>query len=125
MTNVKKKVLVVEDEPDLVLMLEARLTSEGYEVYSACNGLEGIKKAKKVKPDIILADIMMPKLDGYSMSKRLKEDDVTTGIPIIVISVKGTMRGLFKALGVNHYFTKPIAMDELLSTISNILANSA
>lgn len=125
MTNVKKKILVVEDEPDLVLMLEARLQSEGYEVHSAFDGLEGIKKAKKVKPDIILVDIMMPKLDGYSMSKRLKEDDITTGIPIVVISSKDTMRGLFKALGVNHYFTKPIEMNELLTTIANILANSA
>ncbi|NQU73912.1 MAG: response regulator [Candidatus Omnitrophica bacterium] len=125
MTNVKKKILVVEDEPDLVLMLEARLTSEGYEVHSAFDGLEGIKKAKKVKPDIILVDIMMPKLDGYSMSKRLKEDDITTGIPIVVISGKDTMRSLFKALGVNHYFTKPIKMDELLTAIANILADSA
>lgn len=116
----KKKILIVEDEPDLVLMLKARLRSEGYQVYAAFDGLEGIAKAERLKPDVILADIMMPKLDGYSMAKRLKEADITTGIPLIIISVKETMKELFKGLGVNHYFTKPVNIDELLVVIKQL-----
>ncbi|MEI8175803.1 MAG: response regulator transcription factor [Candidatus Omnitrophota bacterium] len=121
----KKKILVVEDEPDLVVMLKARLESEGFSVESAGDGIEGIKKAKKIHPDIILVDFRMPKLDGYSMAQRLKEDDGTTGIPLIVISVTETVRDLFKALGVNYYFTKPLDIEHLLNTIRNVLGNGA
>lgn len=121
----KKKILIVEDEPDLVLMLKERLKSEGYNVEAAFDGVEGIEKAKKTKPDLILVDVMMPKLDGYSMAQRLKEDDSTTGIPIIVVSIKETMKELFQKLGVNHFFTKPFDTEQLLSAIKNILADNA
>jgi DNA-binding response OmpR family regulator len=117
----KKKILVVEDEPDLVLMVKERLKSEGYRVYGAFDGLDGIKKAKRLKPDIILVDIMMPKLDGYSMTKKLKEDDATTGIPIIIVTIKETMKDLFASLGVKYYFTKPVETSELLKTIETVL----
>ena len=119
---IKKKILIVEDEPDLVLMLKARLKSEGYDVYSAFDGIEGIKKTKELRPDLILIDVMMPKLDGYSMAQRLKEDDVTTGIPIIVVTIKDSMETLFRKIGINHYFTKPFKTEELLNTIKNVLA---
>lgn len=119
----KKKILVVEDEPDLVLMLKERLKSQGYKVEAAFNGLEGIEKAKKIKPDLILVDVMMPELDGYSMTQRLKEDDLTTGIPIIVVTIKETMKELFQKLGVNDFFTKPFDTEQLLSSIKNILAD--
>lgn len=119
----KKKILVVEDEPGLVVMLRARLESEGYKVYSAFDGLEGIKQAKKLKPDIILVDIMMPKLDGYAMTQRLKEDDITTGIPIIVVSIKETMKDLFRKIGVNCYFTKPFSDEDLLSAVKKIVSD--
>lgn len=118
----KKKILIVEDEPDLVLMLKARLESEGYEVYSAYDGIEGIKKTKKIKPDVILVDIMMPKLDGYSMAQRLKEDDSTTSIPIIVVTIKETMKDLFTKMGINHYFTKPFKTEELLDAIKRVMS---
>lgn len=121
----KKKILVVEDEPDLILMLKERLKSEGYKVEAAFNGLEGIEKAKKIKPDLILVDVMMPELDGYSMTQRLKEDDLTTGIPIIVITIKETMKELFQKLGVNNFFTKPFDTEQLLEAIKNILADNA
>lgn len=120
----RKKILIVEDEPGLVLMLKARLESEGFQVHSAADGIDGIKKAKTIRPDIILVDIMMPKLDGYSMAQRLKEDDITTGIPIVVVTVKETMKDLFKKIGVNHYFTKPFNDEELLGTIKNILSGN-
>jgi DNA-binding response OmpR family regulator len=121
----KKKILVVEDEPDLVLMLKERLKSEGYRVEAAFDGMEGIEKAKRIRPDLILVDVMMPKLDGYSMAQRLKEDDLTTGIPIIVVTIKETMRELFQKLGVNNFFTKPFDTEELLRAIKGILADNA
>ena len=65
----------------------------------------------------------MPKLDGYSMAQRLKEDDVTTGIPLVVVTVKETMRPLFEKLGVSNFFTKPFEDEELLGTVERILAN--
>lgn len=120
----KKKILIVEDEKDLILMLRERLESEGYEVHSAPDGIEGIKKAKALRPDIILVDVMMPRLDGYSMAQKLREDDLTTGIPIIAVTIKETMRELFKKIGVNHFFTKPFNDEELLSAIKNILAGN-
>ncbi len=117
----KKKILIVEDEPDLITMFKARFESEGYRVDSACDGLDGIKKTKKIRPDLILLDIRMPKLDGYSMAKQLKEDDLTTGIPIIVVSAKETMKAFFKELGINHYFVKPVDIPDLLRDIKNML----
>ncbi len=121
----KKKILVVEDEPDLVLMLKERLKSQGYKVEAAFNGLEGIEKAKKIKPDLILVDVMMPELDGYSMTQCLKEDDLTTGIPIIVVTIKETMKELFQKLGVHNFFIKPFDTEQLLSAIKNILADDS
>jgi DNA-binding response OmpR family regulator len=105
-------------------MLRERLKSEGYNVEAAFDGLEGIEKAKKIKPDLILLDVMMPQLDGYSMAQRLKEDDLTTGIPIIVVTIKETMKELFQKLGINNFFTKPFDTDKLLGVIRTILADN-
>jgi CheY-like chemotaxis protein len=66
----------------------------------------------------------MPQLDGYSMAQRLKEDDLTTGIPIIVVTIKETMKELFQKLGINNFFTKPFDTDKLLGVIRTILADN-
>ncbi|MCX5715349.1 MAG: response regulator [Candidatus Omnitrophica bacterium] len=119
----KKKILVVEDEPGMVMLLKARLESRGYRVYSAKDGIEGIQKAKELHPDVILLDVMMPRLDGYSMAQRLKEDDTTTSIPLVVVTIKEAMRPLFKKLGVDYFFTKPFEDEELLSAVKRILSD--
>ena len=82
------RVLVVDDEPDLVRILQFGLQSAGYVVESASDGQEGLKKAREVKPDIILLDLMLPKLDGYKICRLLKFDERFKQIPIIILSAR-------------------------------------
>jgi len=94
----KKKILVVDDEPDIVILIKSRLESNGYEVIGAYNGKEGIEKAKEFKPDMILLDLMMPIMDGYEAGEILRNEEETKDIPIILftaasaeeVSQKGT-----------------------------------
>src|SRR5678816_3655739 len=84
----RARVLVVDDEPDLVRILQFGLKAAGYEVESASDGQEGLKKAREMKPDIILLDLMLPKLDGYKVCRLLKFDERYEHIPIIILSAR-------------------------------------
>src|SRR5678816_2950102 len=84
----RARVLVVDDEPDLVRILQFGLKAAGYEVESASDGQEGLKKAREMKPDIILLDLMLPKLDGYKVCRLLKFDERYKHIPIIILSAR-------------------------------------
>jgi CheY-like chemotaxis protein len=88
MHNLTKKILVVDDLPENVFMLQDRLEHEGYEVVTAYDGNSGIEKAKSELPDLILLDVMMPDINGIEVCKNLVNDDITSNIPIILVTAK-------------------------------------
>jgi CheY-like chemotaxis protein len=103
-----KKILIIEDEEVLIDLLQRKLTAEGYQVSVARDGLEGLEKMKQEKPDLILLDIIMPKLGGFEVMKRMKEDESLAGIPVIIISNSGqpVELGRAKELGVRDWLIK-------------------
>ena len=117
------RVLVVDDEIDLVRILEFGLASAGYTVESASDGQEGLKKARETKPDIVLLDLMLPKLDGYKVCRLLKFDERYKHIPIIILSAR-TQEGdqaLAMEMGANLFVTKPYDFAEILGHIETLL----
>ena len=117
------RVLVVDDEPDLVRVLEFGLKASGYAVEVASDGQEGLKKAREIKPDVILLDLMLPKLDGYKVCRLLKFDDRFKHIPIIILSAR-TQEGdqtLALEMGANRFVTKPYDFSEILGYIETLL----
>jgi DNA-binding response OmpR family regulator len=121
------RVLVVDDEPDLVRILEFGLKAAGYHVDTANDGQEGLKKARDLKPDIILLDLMLPKLDGYKVCRLLKFDERYKHIPIMILSAR-TQEGdqkLANEMGANRFMTKPYEFAEILEHIKALLKQSA
>ena len=117
------RILVVDDEPDLVRVLEFGLKASGYTVEVASDGQEGLKKAREIKPDVILLDLMLPKLDGYKVCRLLKFDDRFKHIPIIILSAR-TQEGdqtLALEMGANRFVTKPYDFAEILGYIETLL----
>ena len=121
--STRGRVLVVDDEPDLVRVLEFGLKASGYTVEVASDGQEGLKKAREIKPDVILLDLMLPKLDGYKVCRLLKFDDRFKHIPIIILSAR-TQEGdqtLALEMGANRFVTKPYDFTEILGYIETLL----
>ncbi len=114
------KILIVEDELKLSKLLKEAISDHFYSVTVANDGIEGIKKFELVRPDIVITDIMMPKLDGLEMTKKLKSLD--ENLPIIVLSAFSDKDKLLKAIdvGINKYFIKPFDPDELIEYISDL-----
>ena len=119
----KKTILVVDDERDLLDLIEYNLKKEGYDVLEAEDGLEGIRMAKKYKPDLVLLDIMMPKMNGLEACEQIREDDEIKQTPIIFLTAKNDekteVRGL--NLGADDFLTKPISTAKLVSRITAVL----
>jgi DNA-binding response OmpR family regulator len=123
----RARVLVVDDEPDLIHILEFGLKGAGYQVDIAADGQEGLKKARETRPDIILLDLMLPKLDGYKVCRLLKFDERYRHIPIIILSAR-TQEGdktLAKEMGANRFITKPYEFGEILAHIQALLKASS
>jgi DNA-binding response OmpR family regulator len=120
MAMTKGKILVVDDEAYIVHILEFTLGMEGFEVITAFDGEEAILKAERDTPDLIVLDIMMPKLDGYETCRRLKNIDTTRHIPVILLSAKG--RSMDQKVGIDagadEYITKPFSPRKLVERIS-------
>jgi DNA-binding response OmpR family regulator len=119
----KAKVLVVDDEEYIQHILNFSFGAEGYDVVTASDGEEGIDKAKNEKPDVIVMDIMMPKLDGYEACKRLKSDPETKGIPVILLTAKGrdVDRKLGSEAGADDYVVKPFSPGRLIERVEGIM----
>ncbi|MHB9154948.1 MAG: response regulator transcription factor [Endomicrobiales bacterium] len=118
------RILIVEDEQDVIAVLRMKLEEEGYLVAEAHDGLEGLARIREEIPDLIVLDIMMPGLDGYSVNLRLKDDPRTARIPVIVMTGKGHMQELLKIrdeLSVTEYLEKPFRIALLLEKIREIL----
>lgn len=118
-----KTILVVDDEKDLLDLIEYNLKKEGFNVLKAENGEEGIAIAKEHKPDLVLMDIMMPKMDGMEAVEKMRADDELKSIPIIFLTArsdeKTEVEGLDK--GGDDYITKPISTTKLISRIKAVM----
>jgi two-component system response regulator VicR len=110
------RVLVVDDEPDILAVLRAILTSEGFDVVVAQDALSGLRAAYETHPDAILLDVMMPNVDGFEACRRLRE---MTEVPIIFVTAKGTIDDIVKglSLGADDYLVKPFERSELVSRL--------
>ena len=123
----KGKILVVDDEIYIVHILDFSLGVEGYEVMTALDGEQALDKVKQEKPDLIVLDIMMPKLDGYETCKALKSDAETKDIPVILLSAKGRNvdQKVGFEVGADDYITKPFSPRKLVERINNILGQTS
>jgi two-component system alkaline phosphatase synthesis response regulator PhoP len=115
---------VVDDEVYIVHILEFSLSMEGYEVLTAFDGEEAIQRIEADNPDLVVLDIMMPKLDGYEVCRQVREDERFAGLPIILLSAKGRAPDVEKGLsvGADAYMTKPFRPRVLLDKIEELLA---
>ena len=119
----KATVLIVEDDPDIVELLQYTLEREGYPVLAAQNGEKGLAEAKRRKPDLILLDLMLPGLDGLEVCKALKSHDSTKNIPIVMLTAKGEESDVVVGLefGADDYVRKPFSPRELVARIKTVL----
>jgi len=117
------KILVIEDEEHIVELLKFNLESNGYDVVSASDGLEGLNMVKSERPDLILLDLMLPKMDGIEVCKQVKSDSDLQEIPIIMLTAKGseTDKVLGLEIGADDYITKPFSIRELMARVKVVL----
>jgi two-component system alkaline phosphatase synthesis response regulator PhoP len=122
----KGKILVVDDEIYIVHILDFSLGMEGYDVVTALDGEQALDKLKSEKPDLIVLDIMMPKLDGYEVCKAIKSDPATKQIPVILLSAKGRNvdQKMGFDVGADDYITKPFSPRKLVERINQLLGQS-
>ncbi|MFH1653668.1 MAG: response regulator [Pseudomonadota bacterium] len=119
----KKKILVIDDENSFVSTMKIALEFQGYEILTAVNGQEGIEVVREEKPDIVLLDIMMAKIDGFQVCRILKFDKRYQEIPIIMVTAKGQEKDktIGHQVGADAYITKPFEMPALLEKIKSLL----
>ena len=122
----KGKILVVDDEIYIVHILDFSLGMEGYEVITALDGEQALERVKAEKPDLIVLDIMMPKLDGYEVCKNIKSSAETQHIPVILLSAKGRNvdQKLGFDVGADDYITKPFSPRKLVERINQLLGQT-
>ncbi|HID64686.1 MAG TPA: response regulator transcription factor [Anaerolineae bacterium] len=118
-----RKILIIDDEADLRRFVKLRLSRAGYKVFEASNGIEGLEQLYKVKPHLIVLDIMMPRMDGWETCRRIRE---ISDVPILILSAKGDRGSKVKGLdlGANDYLAKPFAGFELLKKIESLLSHT-
>jgi len=117
------KVLIVEDERDIVQALEYNLKKEGFETHKAYDGIQGLKLASETIPDLIILDLMLPGINGLELCKKLKKDQKTENIPIIMLTAKSeeTDKIVGLEMGADDYITKPFSMRELIARLKAVL----
>ena len=117
-----KRILVVDDEPDLVEVLSTILQSEGYEVFTAANGREGIERAQNLLPDLVILDYTMPELNGAAVGEALRAGSLTYAIKILMSSSLSESSVRSRFTGYDAYARKPYDMDATLSVIAGLVA---
>jgi DNA-binding response OmpR family regulator len=117
------RILIVDDEPNIVLALELLMKKEGYEVHTVADGERAVQAAKELRPDLILLDIMMPKMDGYEVCQSIRSDALLKDVSIIMLTAKGreVEREKGMALGADHYITKPFSTRQVVMKVREIL----
>jgi DNA-binding response OmpR family regulator len=119
-----KKILVIEDDPGTSRLVEYSLRHEGYEVIKAFNGLEGIRKATNEAPDLLILDVMLPGMDGFEICHRLREQESTSKLLILMFSAKAQEidKNTGLKVGADDYLPKPAAPAEIVSRVGKLLA---
>jgi len=117
------KILVVDDEPTIVRLMEFILARQGHEMIVAVNGEEALQKTRAHKPDLVLLDIMMPRIDGYEVAQQLRADPETASVPIIMLSAKAQEEDIRRGaeVGVDAYVTKPFSPEHLVHVVTEHL----
>lgn len=116
------KVLVVDDDPVIIKLLQVNFEMEGYDVVSASNGEEGLERAREIRPDVIVSDVMMPKMDGLAFAAAVKADPALAAIPLILLSAKAQSADVEAGLSdADDYVTKPFDPLELLDRVASLL----
>lgn len=118
------KILVIEDDPAISRLVDYSLRHEGYEVITATNGLEGVKKAHSEAPDLVILDVMLPGLDGFEICNRLKSEPETASILILMFSAKAQEidKNTGLKVGADDYLPKPAAPAEIVNRVAKLLA---
>ncbi len=119
-----KIILVVDDEPDIVKIVELWLTANNYEVHTAHNGVEGLSKCKLIRPDAVILDIMMPDMDGSTVADEMKNDPNTSNIPVIFLTgaVKASEVPKSHKIGGQYFLAKPFKGEEMLKMLEIVLS---
>jgi DNA-binding response OmpR family regulator len=125
MSEIKKKVVCVEDESEIIDLIRLILGRKGFDLTGATGGLEGLETIRRVKPDLVLLDLMMPDMDGWEVYQQMKADPELKNIPVIVVTAKA--QSIDKILGlhiakVDDYVTKPFGPQELLQSVERVLS---
>jgi len=125
MKEVKKKILLIDDNTSLVDVLSRFLVIKKFEVFTAYNGIDGIKAVSKYMPDVILLDIMMPGLTGYEVCEKIKQDEKIKHIPIIFLTVRSRPEDIEKGykVGGAYFITKPFNYSDVMDGITKVLTN--
>ena len=120
-----KRVLVVDDEPDVLLLCRVNLEFEGYEVSTAPDGEAGLEACRQLRPDVVLLDVMMPKMDGWQVLQAIKDDEDLKHIPVVMLTAKvqdeDQIRGW--SAGAAEYITKPFSPLSLSQVINDVITN--
>lgn len=119
-----KRIVCIEDEPEMIDLIRLILTRRGYDVQGAQGGKDGLDMVRNIVPDLVLLDLMMPDLDGWEVFQKMKADQSTRDIPVIVVTAKS--QSIDKVLGlhiakVDDYIAKPFSPQELINSVENIL----
>src|SRR5689334_11054595 len=122
----RKKILLVDDSSTVLLMERMILSKNQYDVVTAKDGLEGIENARAERPDLILMDVVMPRMDGFEACQKLREADDTQAIPVIMLTTRGELANVESgyAAGCNEYVTEPINGLELLAKVKSCLGQA-
>lgn len=119
-----RRIVCIEDEPEMIELVKLILNRQGFEVYGALGGKEGLQKIADMQPDLVLLDLMMPEMDGWQVFQTLRVNPETSHIPVIIVTAKA--QSIDKVLGlhiakVDDYITKPFGPQELLQSVQKVL----
>lgn len=118
------KILIADDEPEIIQFCSFALSKDKHEIFSADNGLKALEKLREIKPDILILDVMLPGLDGYTLQLQMSQDEQLKNIPVIVITALKPARGLFEKFEqVALFLTKPFTAEELQNAVSESLSD--
>jgi CheY-like chemotaxis protein len=122
-----KRILCIEDEPEMIDLIRLILGRRGYDVQGAAGGVEGLRLVREIRPDLVLLDLMMPIMDGWEVYQQMKADESTRDIPVIVVTAKAQNIDKVLALHiakVEDYIAKPFSPQELLESVEKVLGQN-